>query len=133
VGLERGPHSLVSTIEEPLRSRNRDYDRRGFAALIPRHPFMCKKLALTWPTSGGRSVGIVHSRTKATELLLLRTASFYRPWENCWEGRALKRGGGSYFEVSSQNSPWGTQLIERCFRNFNRVPLEYKAASEPRL
>jgi hypothetical protein len=28
-------------------------------------------LASTSPTSGGRSVGIVHSRTKATELLLL--------------------------------------------------------------
>jgi hypothetical protein len=30
-----------------------------------------QKLALTSPTSGGRSIGIVHSRTKATELLLL--------------------------------------------------------------
>jgi hypothetical protein len=30
-----------------------------------------QKLALTSPTSGGRSVGIVRSRTKATELLLL--------------------------------------------------------------
>jgi hypothetical protein len=38
---------------------NRDYGRRGSAAL----------LALTSPTSGGRSVGMVHSRTKATELV----------------------------------------------------------------
>jgi hypothetical protein len=30
-----------------------------------------QKLAVTSPTSGGRSVGIVRSRTKATELLLL--------------------------------------------------------------
>jgi hypothetical protein len=30
-----------------------------------------QKLALISPTSGGRSVGIVRSRTKATELLLL--------------------------------------------------------------
>jgi hypothetical protein len=30
-----------------------------------------QKLTLTSPTSGGRSVGIVRSRTKATELLLL--------------------------------------------------------------
>jgi hypothetical protein len=29
-----------------------------------------QKLALTLPTSGGRSVGIVRSRTKATALLL---------------------------------------------------------------
>jgi hypothetical protein len=30
-----------------------------------------QKLALTLPTSGGRSVGIVRSRTKATELQLV--------------------------------------------------------------
>jgi hypothetical protein len=28
-------------------------------------------LALTWPTSGGRSVGVVRSRTKATELFII--------------------------------------------------------------
>jgi hypothetical protein len=39
---------------------NRDYGRRGSAALT---------MALTSPTSGGRSVGIVRSRTKATELV----------------------------------------------------------------
>jgi hypothetical protein len=31
-------------------------------------PLYTKKLALTSPTSGGRSVGIIRSRTKATEL-----------------------------------------------------------------
>jgi hypothetical protein len=31
-----------------------------------------KKLAVTSPTRGGRSAGIVRSRTKATELLLLQ-------------------------------------------------------------
>jgi hypothetical protein len=35
---------------------------------IPSNP---KKLALTSPTSGGLSVGLVRSLTKATELLLL--------------------------------------------------------------
>jgi hypothetical protein len=34
-------------------------------------PLYPQKLALTSPTSGCRSVGIVRSRTKATELLLL--------------------------------------------------------------
>jgi hypothetical protein len=46
----------------------RDNGRRGSAALtmdIP-HP---QKLALTSPTSGCRSVGIVRWRTKATELV----------------------------------------------------------------
>jgi hypothetical protein len=32
-------------------------------------PLYPQKLALTSPTSGGRSVGIVRSRTKATQLL----------------------------------------------------------------
>jgi hypothetical protein len=47
---------------------NRDYGRRGSAALTMR-PSISKKLELTSPVSGGRSVGIVHSRTKATELV----------------------------------------------------------------
>jgi hypothetical protein len=33
-------------------------------------PLYPQKLALTSPTSGGRSVGIVRSRTKATELVI---------------------------------------------------------------
>jgi hypothetical protein len=32
-------------------------------------PFYPQKLALTSPTGGGRSVGIVRSRTKATEFI----------------------------------------------------------------
>jgi len=32
-------------------------------------PLYPQKLALTSPTGGGRSVGIVHSRTKSTEFL----------------------------------------------------------------
>jgi hypothetical protein len=45
---------------------NRDYGCRGSAALTMRHP---QKLELTSPTSGGFSVGMVRSRTKATELV----------------------------------------------------------------
>jgi hypothetical protein len=69
VGLERGPLSLVSTIEERLgrkssssRLENRDYGRKGSAALTTRHPFIRK-------TDKRRS--LVRSRTKATELLLV--------------------------------------------------------------
>jgi len=44
-------------------------------------PLYPQKLALTSPTGGGRSVGIVRSRTKATEfsllLLLLLLLSLY--------------------------------------------------------
>jgi hypothetical protein len=77
VGLERGPLNLVSTIEEllgrkisgsGLESRKyclRDPSRRPRVTLYP------QKLALTSPTSGGLSVGIVHSRTQATEFSLV--------------------------------------------------------------
>jgi hypothetical protein len=34
-------------------------------------PFYLQKMALTYPTSGGCLVGIVRSRTKATELLVM--------------------------------------------------------------
>jgi hypothetical protein len=76
VGLERGPLSLVSTIEELLERKssgsgleNRDYGRKGSAALTMWHS--PQKLALTSPTSGSRSVGIVRSRTQATEFSLV--------------------------------------------------------------
>jgi hypothetical protein len=73
VGLERGPLNLVSTIEE-LFGRNssgsgleiREYGS-GDPLRWPCDTVYPQKLALTSPTSGGRSVGIVRSRTKATE------------------------------------------------------------------
>jgi hypothetical protein len=77
VGLERGQLSLVSTIEELLGRKssgscleNRDYGRRESAALTTRHPSP-QKLALTSPTNGGSSVGIVCSRTEATEFVFV--------------------------------------------------------------
>jgi hypothetical protein len=48
---------------------NQDYGRKESAALTMRQPSIRKSLALSSPTSGGRSVGIVRSRTKATELV----------------------------------------------------------------
>jgi hypothetical protein len=66
VGLEQGPLSLVSTIEELLERKcsgsgleNRDYGRRGSAGLTARHPSIRK----SW-------------RTQATEF------SFYEVWGN---------------------------------------------------
>jgi hypothetical protein len=77
--VERGPLSLVSTIQELLvrKSRgsfleNRHYGLRGSAALTTRHPLIHKKLTLISPTSGGRS------RTKAKDLSVL-TASCSSP------------------------------------------------------
>jgi hypothetical protein len=74
VDLERGRSlSLVSTTEELLEGKSsdsgleiREYGRgdpdADYATFL--HP---QKLALTSPTSGGRSVGIFRSRTQATD------------------------------------------------------------------
>jgi hypothetical protein len=77
VGLERGLLSLVSTTEELLgwkRSgsglESREYDC-GDLLRLPRDTLYPQKLALTSPTTYGRSVGIVRSRTKATECSFL--------------------------------------------------------------
>jgi hypothetical protein len=76
VGLERGPLSLVSITEEVLGRKssgsgieNWDYGRRGSAQLTTRHLSIRRKLALTLPTSGIRSVGIVRSQTQATKFV----------------------------------------------------------------
>jgi hypothetical protein len=75
VGPERGPRNLVSTIEELLgrkrsgsRQENWEYDRKD-PSRWPRGTLYPQKLALASPISGGRSVGIVRSRTQATELV----------------------------------------------------------------
>jgi hypothetical protein len=76
VGLERGPLSLVSTIEELLGRKSsgscpesREYDRRDLSRW-PRGILYPQKLALTSLTSGGRSVGIVRSQTQTMEFVL---------------------------------------------------------------
>jgi hypothetical protein len=99
VGLERGPLSLVSTIEE-LHGRessgscleNREYGR-GDPSRWPRGTIYPQELALTSPTSGGRSIGIVHSPTKATELLLriiLLLLLLNISWKNCYQSAFFK-------------------------------------------
>ena len=58
---------------------NRDLRPWGSVALTTWHPSIRKKMALTSRTGGGRSVGIVRSRTKATEFLFVCVAGT-RPW-----------------------------------------------------
>jgi hypothetical protein len=76
VGLERGPLSLVRIIEELLERKrsgsgqeNRINGRRDLLRW-PRDTLYPQKLALTSPTSGSRSVGIVRLRTKGHEVFL---------------------------------------------------------------
>jgi hypothetical protein len=73
VGLEWGPVSLVSTTEELLERKNsgsgleiRQYGRTNQSRRT-RGTLQPKTLALTSPTSGGRPVGIVRSRTQVME------------------------------------------------------------------
>jgi hypothetical protein len=65
----------VSTIEELLGRKSsgsgqeiREYGLRDLS-LWPRDTLYLQRLALTLPTSGGRSFGIVRFRTKATEFV----------------------------------------------------------------
>jgi hypothetical protein len=73
MGLERGPLSLVSTAEGLLGKNSSDsgLDIRKYGhrdpSRWPRGTLYPLKLALTSPTSGGRSFGIVRSRTQATD------------------------------------------------------------------
>jgi hypothetical protein len=75
VGLERDPLSLVSITEELLGRKSsgsgleiRENGRRD-PSRLPRGTLYPKKLALTSPKSGGCSLGIIRSLTKATELV----------------------------------------------------------------
>jgi hypothetical protein len=77
VGLERGPLSHVSTIEELLDRKSsgsclqsQEYGHRD-SSHWPRDTLYLQNLALTSPTIGGRSVGIVRLRTQATEFSLV--------------------------------------------------------------
>jgi hypothetical protein len=86
VGLERGPLSFVSTTEELLGRKssgsgleNRDYGRKD-PSCWPRGILYLQKLALTSPKSDGRSVGIVRSRTEATEVLWTMLNFHLTPW-----------------------------------------------------
>jgi hypothetical protein len=77
VGLERGPLSLVSTTEELLDKKssdscleNREYGRRD-PSRWPRGTLYPQKLATTSPRRGGRSFGIVRSRTQTMEFVFV--------------------------------------------------------------
>jgi hypothetical protein len=82
VGLERGLRSLASTTEKLLGRKSsgsalesREYGRRNPPRADHATLFYPQKLALTSLTNGCCSVGIVRSRTKATELLVIMVTS----------------------------------------------------------
>jgi hypothetical protein len=84
VGLEHGPLSLVRITEELLEWKSSSFVPRkprltagGYPLRWPRDTFYPQKLALTSQTSGGRSIGIVCLRTKATEFFLYKHIAFF--------------------------------------------------------
>jgi hypothetical protein len=86
VGLEWPPLSLVSITEELLGRKssgsgleNREYGRRDLLCW-PRNILYHQKLVLTSPTSDGRSVGTVRSRTKATKFVLFLSLKMSRSY-----------------------------------------------------
>jgi hypothetical protein len=98
-GLQRGPLSLVTTIEELLERKssgsgleNRDCGRRD-SSRWPRGTLYPQKLAVTSLTNGGRSVGIVLSRTQATKFSLWGLQSDKRR-ETTRNFPSIEEGGG---------------------------------------
>jgi hypothetical protein len=88
VDLERGPLSRVSTTEELLGIKssgssleNREYYRRD-SSRWPLDILNPQKLAITSRTNGGRSVGIVRSRTEATDFFFFLVMP--DEVQNCW-------------------------------------------------
>jgi hypothetical protein len=83
VGLDKGPFSLVRTIEELLGRNssgsgleNREYGR-GDPLRWPRDTRYQKKFSLPSPTSGGRSVTIVRLWANAMEFLFICCRVYY--------------------------------------------------------
>jgi hypothetical protein len=83
VGLERGPLSLVRIIEELLEWKSSGsglenwINGRGDPFRWPRDTLYPQKLALTSPTNGGRSVGIVRLWTKKSHGVFSYTIQLY--------------------------------------------------------
>jgi hypothetical protein len=98
VVLERGPLSLLMIIEELLESKvgapvyKTKINGRGDLLRWPRDTLYSLKLALTSPTSGGRSDGIVRWRTKAPEFLFFAFLLQDFRFPQCWLWRILSCG-----------------------------------------
>jgi hypothetical protein len=108
VSVERGPLSLVSTTEK-LHGRKssgsvleiREYGRRD-PSHRPRDTHYHQTLAPTSPTRGGHSIGIVRSRTEATELNDCHYPLKYDLQPYCWDDWV--RGFGEIIASYSENN-----------------------------
>jgi hypothetical protein len=114
VGLERGPLSLVNTIEELLGRKssgsgleNREYGLRD-PSRYQRDTPLSLKLALTSLTSGGRSVDIVHSRTRHGVFYLNHNSAHYPSYchlfKKRFQGLDSASSGGTYWVRPNRTS-----------------------------
>jgi hypothetical protein len=119
VGLERGPLSLVSTIEELFERKNscsslgnREYGRRKPSRWSCGILYL-QKLSLTSPTSGGLSVDIVRSRTEAMEFGCLFVCSNHGPCfsQRIWRGLPVNCCYMSYYFLTVSNILLLTRLV----------------------
>jgi hypothetical protein len=109
VGLERGPISHETIIEELLERKSISFGLESLeygrwdSFRWPRETLYQQKLALTSPTNGRCLVGIVRSRTKATELLLVMVSC-----EGCGSKRSWPNPGSLHpSEGTEENDePW---------------------------
>jgi hypothetical protein len=136
VGLERCQLSLASTIKELLERKcscsglgNRGYSLRGSAALTTLHRYYPQKLALTSPTSGVCSVGIVRSRTHTTLLVcrivncaaerVARNAISVFPVPHWWSYQDPKKG--QTVECPLRVRPFHSLSIYCCYSRHTKL------------
>jgi len=74
-------------------------------------PLYSQKLALTSPTGDGRSVGIVRSRTKATEFSLVGST--------CFGCRRHPSSGAQYLQSRSVGTMCCDSCDNKCFIYYN--------------
>jgi hypothetical protein len=96
----------------------------GSAALTVRHPLYPQKLALTSPTSCGRSVGIVRSRTQATELVMWHRVEANRCF---WEMHCLHLQGLKVCRASIPASIKQFRYLLRNVGKWTRIFFTYTA------
>jgi hypothetical protein len=135
VGLERGPLSLVMIIVELLEwkssgsGQNSRINDRGDPLCWPHDTLYPQKLALTSPTSGGRSVDIVRLRTKGHGVLVIYVRNFERHMQIANRCAPWKIASGA------ENVPFPYSLITSCHgphRKRVRLPVHWSDTSAGR-
>jgi hypothetical protein len=129
VDLKRGPLSLVSTTEELFGRKimgscleDREYGRRD-SSRWPSGTLYKQKLALTLLKSRSRSIGMVRSRTQATEFSLVLDLGTRWRWVPSFTSRPFQSRGNPFFRYSLDRRLGGpqrnfVQLVEHGYTGF---------------